>query len=792
MELKRIPAAIGRRILVSILFVILPWQVSPANAEIVFYEGFESGIGEWTVTNGVWEVGPPTSGPQGCRDNSTQCASTVLVGNYPNYTDSRLVSPEIQLPPIEGNEEIQIVFNQWFSYYPYDWSSSRDWGRVQISTHDDQAGWSGWEDVGNRIQDYGNVWSLMAVDLTAYAGMRVRVGFYHSSDEQDTDSGWYIDDVSVVKKTPEFDGTFEGGWGDWHADRGVWQVGEGAGPEGEGRFAGTVFDGSYPNFTDSRLVSPTFALPSDLGAGEEIHLRFWQRFSYYPYDWSSSRDWGQVQISTHDDQTGWSDWVNVGNRVQDYGNVWSMMAVDLTAYAGMRVRVAFYHSSDEGDVSSGWYVDDVSVVKKTPEFDGTFDGGWGDWYADRGVWQIGEGAGPEGEGRYAGTVFDGSYPDFTDSRLVSPTFELPSDLGAGEEINLRFWQRFSYYPYDWSSSRDWGQVQISTHDDQAGWSEWAGVGNLVRDYSNAWSMMAVDLTAYAGMRVRVAFYHSSDEGDVSSGWYVDDVRVVKKTPEFDGTFDGGWGGWYADRGVWQIGEGAGPEGEGRFAGTVFDGSYPNFTDSRLVSPTFALPSDLGAGEEIHLRFWQRFSYYPYDWSSSRDWGQVQISTHDDQTGWSEWAGVGNLVRDYSNAWSMMAVDLTAYAGMRVRVAFYHSSDEGDVSSGWYVDDVSVVKKTPEFDGTFDGGWGGWYADRGVWQIGEGAGPEGEGRFAGTVFDGSYPNFTDSRLVSPTFALPSDLGAGEEIHLVSGSAFPTSPPTTGLPAGTGGRCRYRRI
>ena len=480
-----------------------------------------------------------------------------------------------------------------------------------------------------------------------------------------------------------------------------------------------------------------------------------------------SRDWGQVQISTHDDQAGWSEWAGVGNLVRDYSNAWSMMAVDLTAYAGMRVRVAFYHSSDEGDVSSGWYVDDVRVVKKTPEFDGTFEGGWGGWYADRGVWQIGEGAGPEGEGRYAGTVFDGSYPDFTDSRLVSPTFALPSDLGAGEEIHLRFWQRFSYYPYDLSYSRDWGQVQISTHDDQTGWSGWEDVGNCVQDYGNVWSLMAVDLTAYAGMRVRVAFYHSSDEGDVSSGWYVDDVSVVKKTPEFDGTFDGGWGDWHADRGVWQIGEGAGPDGDGRYAGTVFDGSYADFTDSRLVSPTFELPSELGAWEELHLRFWQRFSYYPYDWSYSRDWGQVQISTHDDQTGWSDWVNVGNRIQDYGNAWSMMAVDLTAYAGMRVRVAFFHSSDEGDVSSGWRIDDVSVVRRTPEFDGTFEGGWGDWHSDRGVWQVGiPTSGPNNayEGSFAaGTVLGGNYSEFTDSRLVGPTMELPPVSGE-EEIHL----------------------------
>ena len=37
------------------------------------------------------------------------------------------------------------------------------------------------------------------VDVTAYAGQRVRFGFYHTTDnDSGTNSGWFVDDLQVV------------------------------------------------------------------------------------------------------------------------------------------------------------------------------------------------------------------------------------------------------------------------------------------------------------------------------------------------------------------------------------------------------------------------------------------------------------------------------------------------------------------------------------------------------------------------------------------------------------------
>ena len=63
-------------------------------------EGFEFGLGNWSVDNGTWDTGVPRSGP-GLAFKGANCAATVVgfsFGNYGPTTDSRLVSPEFTVP----------------------------------------------------------------------------------------------------------------------------------------------------------------------------------------------------------------------------------------------------------------------------------------------------------------------------------------------------------------------------------------------------------------------------------------------------------------------------------------------------------------------------------------------------------------------------------------------------------------------------------------------------------------------------------------------------------------------
>ena len=670
----------------------------------VWFDDFELGWGNWNADNGVWSVGAPSSGPAGSW-SGMNVAGTNLLGNHPGDTDSRLISGSILLPAVNTviGEELHLQFMQWFSY------SSCDSGQVQVQVFDlATSTWGPWLSKGTSIIDSSS-WSLKSVDLTSItsstSATKVRLGFYHSANASSygcggTSTGWYIDDVLITKGVPQFTGDFENGWKGWHGDRGVWQIG--APSTGPGAaFAGdsvaaTHLDANHPGNTDSRLISPTTVLPTLL-LGEELHLRFQEFFSY------SSCDSARVQISVYDDSTAsWGAWSSQGQSIVNT-SAWSLKDVDLTAFAGDTVRVAFYHTADSssygcGGTSTGWYIDEVQIVKGVPQFTGDFENGWMGWFGDRGVWQVGApstgpGAAFAGSG-VAATHLDGNHPGNTDSRLVSPTTVLPSLL-IGEELHLRFQEYFSY------SSCDSAQVQISVYDDSTStWGPWSSQGQSIVNTS-LWSLKDVDLTAFAGDTVRLAFFHKADSssygcGGTSTGWYLDEVQIVRGVPQFTGSFELGGDDWSADRGVWQIGDpGAGPGQPltgSYLAATHLDGNHAGNTDSRLISKTTTLPISTGF-DEIHLRFNHWFSY------SSCDYGQVQVQTYEPSTQtWSGWFNAGSVIQN-SSGWSQKDVDLTAYSGQTVRVAFLHVADSssygcGGTSLGWYIDDVVLASGFP--------------------------------------------------------------------------------------------------
>jgi hypothetical protein len=176
-------------------------DVSVSNAERIVYpsssvlldEDFESGLNGWGSDNGLWQVGTPTVGPSDCH-SGTQCAGTLLDANYSGLTDSRFISPSIPLMSVSGQEEIHLMFWQYFSY------SDRDGGNVQISVWDDTAKqWSGWTTISSAIINVSTDWTNMDLDITKYSGEKVKIAFYHTADTYwgGESTGWYIDDVIV-------------------------------------------------------------------------------------------------------------------------------------------------------------------------------------------------------------------------------------------------------------------------------------------------------------------------------------------------------------------------------------------------------------------------------------------------------------------------------------------------------------------------------------------------------------------------------------------------------------------
>ena len=357
---------------VLIALVVLALSSRFAQAQVL--QDFETGQGDWYADNGSWEVGLPTAGPAGCHQG-TRCVGTVLNGNYPK-TSARLVSPAMQLAQGTVQNPVLLRFWHWFSWAwtPGQSGALSDQGVVQISVYDPSlAAWSAWTNVGSVFTGSSGAWTLNLVDLTAFSGRLVRIAFYHQGTISSSSSaGWYLDDIEIAG-APLPSGVFttlqdfESGQGDWFADNGVWQVGlPAAGPASchQGtQCAGTILDGNYPK-TNSRLISP----PVQLAQGTvqnpvQLRFRHWFSWAWTPGQSGALADRGAVQVSVYDPAlSAWSTWTSVGSAFSGASGVWTLTLVDLTAFSGRLVRIAFYQQGTISlSSSTGWYLDDIDV-----------------------------------------------------------------------------------------------------------------------------------------------------------------------------------------------------------------------------------------------------------------------------------------------------------------------------------------------------------------------------------------------------------------------------------------------
>jgi len=510
-----------------------------------FVEDFETGIGNWAVSNGIWQVGgPPAWGPMSCYGVSSQCAATVLDGDYPDGIDSRFFTRSLLLPALAADEQIQLRFQHWFALEPID-----DGIVVQVQEQSAPGVWGAWTDLNYYVQNAGGVWSRTMIDLSAYAGKTVRIGFLLDNGRFGpvfgAGPGWYLDDVEVhvlkgLPKALPFTENFEAGLSGWSVQNGIWEVGSVAtsGPgqcyNASGQCAATVLEGAYPDGVDARLVSPSIRLDM-VSAGQEIQLRFQHWFSVEPID-----DGIVAQVQEQTAPGVWGSWSDLTFYTQNSGGVWSRTLLDLTLYAGKTVRLGFLLDNGRfGPVygaGAGWYIDDVDVrvatdVPMTLPYHEDFETGLGGWSIQNGVWQVGQetNAGPSqchnNSLQCAATILGGNYPDGVDARLVSPSIQLDT-INTGQEILLRFQHWFSLEPLD-----DGIVVQAQEETAPNTWSGWTDLTYYTQN-SGGWSYPLVDLTAYAGKKIRLGFLLNNGRfGPVygaGAGWYIDDVDVIRQ------------------------------------------------------------------------------------------------------------------------------------------------------------------------------------------------------------------------------------------------------------------------
>ena len=400
-----------------------------------------------------------------------------------------------------------------------------------------------------------------------------------------------------------------------------------------------------------------------------------------------------------------------------------------------------------------------------------FQAGFGDWFADNGVWQVGiPTAGPDSSsssGMVAGTVLGGMYPQTARSRLVSPPIALPdsADL-AGSNLRLSFNHWYSF------NSQDEGRLQISI--DGGSWSDFPGLTPFMGSNGSWTTSSGHDLTAYAGKEINIGFLFSSSDPLVDVGWYIDDVNIfVEAARVFSGFEDFTFPvlDWEIEGSAWDFGTTADSEqpdhAQNGVAATVLNGAYPSANNHRLISPEIVLSDSIELF--LTMRFDHRFDFAP------GDTGFVQVSVDG-----GDWQTVGQGFYGLSGPWSRyIETDFSDFVstGDRVRFAFQLAAQSGTANhDGWQIDNVAITVDQPGIYGPFGSGENvtigpedpgspagfGWYSDNGLWEVGlPTSGPgaaQSDSVVAATGLTGPYHNGAFSRFVSPPLQI-TDLPFG---------------------------------
>jgi len=153
-----------------------------------YFQNFEANNGGYTTSGTTsWAWGMPTSGP-GSAHSGINVWATNLTGNYNNFENGYLTSPNIDLSAYAG-QAVNVAWWQWLQTEP-----DFDEARVEVS----RDGGALWTRVYTGSGSVDLAWTQHNVPLdSTYAVSNFRIRFRFLSDDYTTFPGWYVDDVKI-------------------------------------------------------------------------------------------------------------------------------------------------------------------------------------------------------------------------------------------------------------------------------------------------------------------------------------------------------------------------------------------------------------------------------------------------------------------------------------------------------------------------------------------------------------------------------------------------------------------
>ena len=422
---------------------------------------------------------------------------------------------------------------------------------------------------------------------------------------------------------------------------------------------------NYPANQDARLIctnyngSSSFVVPD---ASQYPRLRFWHWFNC-PLDQYGPYALGVVEI-----KSGTNAWQQISPRYEGSSGVWSRPSLDLQAYAGQSVQIAFHFYTGCCGNGLGWYVDDVAVVTGPPLFNNpeSFETGQGDWSVDAGTWEVGHPTSGPNQGHTgtncAGTVLAGNYGWNMDTRLISPLLSIP----ASGSPRLHYAQWFSLI-------NAVGFVEVNTGSTASG----STVTNTTITTNVVASGLNTNLYQLSG--AAVAGYSTPLSWNQTIGGWTNATKAmgnVFDSFDFNYAFEAGFAPL-----------------------ALVNGANYDYRPVGIVP----IPQSAAATNYLawHGMTWSsRFNgndnpigYFATNYVNNYV-SNINIVTIPG----SNWQTISKLTLSVGGAavssggWTNANLDLSAYAGQTVRVAFHFQSGVGGFgnAAGWYVDDVGLV------------------------------------------------------------------------------------------------------
>ncbi len=429
----------------------------------------------------------------------------------------------------------------------------------------------------------------------------------------------------TVAGTTLFFDDMESGGGNWVAEGG-WSL---------------VTDTAHSPITawDSGVVTPgvpltlTLLAPLDLSAARMASLTFWHTYTLSP------EAQAQVDLSTDNGAT----WQTLAIQ-QSGAHGWTPATMNLTRFTGpgyesLRLRFRLR----PGGPGDRWRIDDVQVEAQEPPalFELPFEDdveGWRKWEGT-GDWSVATGTVHGGQHSWGATQ-DGSALTSV-GRLNLPESTAPW---------FSFWHLFD-------ESGGAGVVEISP--DGTAWQTLTTVGTT----EGNWQRIEADLSGYAGQSVYLRFRLDAPGG---GGWWLDDLAAWETIPPvvhslpFDDDMEDPEANWRAVN-AWEPVTATAHSGMTAWQGSDDDSALilvDQLDLTKAVSPT--------------LTFWQRFVL------PEGSVGQMRVTIDDEVT----WQPILTITEPISD-WGRVEVNLSAYAGHRVGLAFIldEVADEGTGSAG---------------------------------------------------------------------------------------------------------------